>query len=94
MSPLVLGEVACGTPPERAQTLADLRRLATPRQATLEELLRFLERHELYGQGCGLIDISLLSSALISPEAVLWTLDKRLHQLASRFEVAWHPGLL
>ena len=49
----------------------------------------FVESHKLYGLGCGLVDMSLLASTLITPNAQIWTLDKRLLQLAIRFNVAY-----
>lgn len=45
------------------------------------------------GLGCGLVDMSLLASTLITPGAELWTLDKRLAELAGRFGVAHRPTL-
>lgn len=90
MHPHVLLELACGTPPApRARTLADLGRLRPARQATPAELLDFIERDALYGQGCGLVDISLLAAARLTPGARLWTLDRRLAALAARLGVAW-----
>ena len=47
-----------------------------------------MERERLYGLGCGLVDITLLASTLITPGARLWTLDKRLAGLAQRFGIA------
>lgn len=89
MHPNVLLELACGTPPApRARTLAHLKRLRPARQATPAELLDFIEREALYGQGCGLVDISLLAAARLTPGARLWTLDRRLAALASRLSVA------
>lgn len=85
--PMVLGELACGTPPQRERTLGDLALLAQARQATLAEVLALVERERLYGVGCGLIDLSLLASTRITPGATLWTLDKRLSDLAQRFGV-------
>ncbi len=92
MHPLIIGELACGTPPNRAQTLSDLHNLQSTQQATLPETLGFIERECLFGLGCGLIDLLLLTSALITPNTQLWTLDKRLHQLAQRFGVAYSPA--
>lgn len=91
--PLVLGELACGTPPSRAQTLANLQRLQPTQQASLREVLSFVERERLFGLGCGLVDITLLASALMTPGVALWTLDKRLAALAERFEIAHLPTL-
>jgi hypothetical protein len=39
--------------------------------------------------GCGLVDLLLLSSTLITAGALLWTADKRLVNLAQRFSVAY-----
>jgi predicted nucleic acid-binding protein len=93
MHPMVLGELACGTPPSRAQTLTDLGRLQPAQQASLREVMAFIEREGLFGLGCGLIDITLLASTLLTPGAELWTLDKRLCALADRFAVMFVPAL-
>ena len=87
MHPLVLGEIACGTPPNRKQTLADLDSLQQVRQASVREVMDFIEREQLAGLGCGLVDLLLLASTLMSPGSRLWTLDKRLGALAERFGV-------
>ncbi|MDY0744401.1 VapC toxin family PIN domain ribonuclease [Paucibacter sp. R3-3] len=89
--PMVIVELACGTPPApRAQTLGDIGLLRAARQATLGEVQEFVERERLYGLGCGLVDVALLASTLMTPGAKLWTLDKRLAGLAQGFGVA-HP---
>ena len=90
--PLIVGEIACGTPPDRANTLTNLRALQPVRQATLDEALLLLERESLFGAGCGVVDILLLTSALITPGAALWTLDKRLHALAQGLGVAYRAS--
>ena len=87
--PMVIGEIACGTPPApRAQTLGDLALLPMTQHASMHETLEFIERESVYGMGCGLVDLVLLTSTLITPGAKLWTLDKRLAVLAERFGVA------
>ncbi len=91
LHPMVLGELACGTPPSRTQTLADLGRLQPTLQAGLSEVMMFIERERLFGLGYGLVDLSLLASTLMTPGARLWTLDKRLAALAERFGVAHSP---
>jgi hypothetical protein len=63
------------------------------KHASLSEVMAFIEREKLYGLGCGLVDIALLASTLITPGAELWTLDKRLANLAERFGVA-HRAML
>ena len=85
--PLVIGEIACGTPPDRTQTLSDLQGLQQAQQASIREILDFIDHERLFGLGCGLVDLLLLASTLMSPGVELWTLDKRLSALAERFSV-------
>ena len=88
--PLVLTELACGTPPApRAHTLGYLQQLRSAAVATTEEALALIERHQLQESGCGAIDMLLLGSVLLTPNASLWTLDKSLGALAVRLGVDW-----
>lgn len=90
--PMIVGELACGTPPApRAQTLGDIGLLLPANQANMSEVIALIEREKLYGFGCGLVDITLLASTLITPGAQLWTLDKRLAKLSERFGIAYQP---
>jgi predicted nucleic acid-binding protein len=92
--PLVIGEIACGTPPEpRQQTLADLALLKRANEATLPEVKSFIEREKLFGLGCGIVDMVLLASTLLTPSAKLWTGDKRLAVLAERFNVRFEANV-
>ena len=90
MHPMVLAEIACGTPPApRERTLGDMALLRPAHEASMSELMAFIEREKLYGLGCGLVDLALLASACITPDAKLWTLDKRLAGLANRMGVEY-----
>ncbi|NOV22373.1 type II toxin-antitoxin system VapC family toxin [Cupriavidus necator] len=92
--PMVVAELACGTPPApRDRTLGDIGLLQTARQASLAEVIALIEHEKLYALGCGLVDVSLLASTLITPGARLWTLDQRLNALSARFGVAHQPRL-
>ena len=92
--PLVVGELACGTPPApRLRTLGDLALLLPANQATPGEVRDFIEREALFGLGCGLIDLTLLASTLITQGAQLWTLDKRLASLSARYGVCFVPPM-
>jgi predicted nucleic acid-binding protein len=92
--PMVLAELACGTPPApRVRTLSDIELLQQTQQAGLREVMDFIEREKLYGLGCGLVDMVLLASTLITPSAELWTLDKRLGALTERFGVSYQAIL-
>jgi predicted nucleic acid-binding protein len=91
--PMVATEIACGTLPEpRARTLTDIATLPQTRQASLNEVRELIEREQLFGLGCGLVDLALLASTLLTPGAQLWTQDKRLMQLAKRFAIAYQPA--
>lgn len=89
--PLILGELACGTPPNRLQTLGDLGSLQQVQQASVREVIDFIERERLFGLGCGLIDLQLLASTLLTQGVALWSMDKRLCTLAERFGVMHQP---
>lgn len=89
--PLVVAELACGTPPSRTSTLSALAALQQPQQASLSEVMTFIEREKLYGEGCGIVDMILLASTLITPGSKLWALDKRLSSLSERFGVMYLP---
>jgi predicted nucleic acid-binding protein len=92
--PMVILEIACGTPPApRIQTLDNIALLQPCNQASLGEVTEFIERERLYGLGCGLVDMVLLASTLITPGTELWTFDKRLADLADHFGVAHRPLL-
>ncbi|MEB2318095.1 MAG: VapC toxin family PIN domain ribonuclease [Pseudomonadota bacterium] len=90
--PLIIGEIACGTPPQRNRTLSSLNALQPSRQASVPEVMDFVDRERLFGLGCGLVDLMLLASTLMTPGAELWTLDRRLRALADRFGVMYRPG--
>ena len=91
--PMVVAELACGTLPSRTGTLSSLAALQQSQQASLSEVMDFIEREKLYGQGCGIVDMILLASTLITPGAELWTLDKRLSSLSEKFGVMYYPRI-
>ncbi|MDR6982549.1 putative nucleic acid-binding protein [Rheinheimera pacifica] len=86
--PLIVLELACGTPPApRQRTLAALRLLRQAEQPAIQEVADFIEREQLYNQGCGSVDMILLCATLLTPGTTLWTHDKSLQQLARRFGI-------
>ncbi len=88
--PLIVLELACGTPPApRERTIADLQKLQQAVVATTDETLALIERERFHDSGCGAIDMALLASALLTPDALLWTLDKNLGALSMRMGVAF-----
>ena len=88
--PLVVLELACGTPPApRARTLGDLGQLRQAVTATNDEVLALIEKEQLHDSGCGAVDMALLASVLLTPDSLLWTIDKNLNALAVRMGIAF-----
>lgn len=94
MHPLIVGEIACGTPPDRKHTLINLDRLQPTQCASIREAMNFIEREQLFGLGCGLIGLLLLVSTILTPGVKLWTFDKRLQALTKRFGVMYQEQAL
>jgi len=92
--PLIVLELACGTPPTpRERTLGDLRTLQQAVVATTDEILALIEKEQLHDSGCGAVDMALLASVLLTPDTLLWTMDKNLDTLATRLRLAFvAPG--
>jgi predicted nucleic acid-binding protein len=53
-----------------------------------DEMLRYIEDHELHGKGVGYVDVHLVASAAIGGTK-LWTRDRRLHAMAVRLGHAY-----
>ena len=92
--PLIVLELACGTPPSpRERTLGDLKKLQMAVVATTDEILALIEKTQSHDSGCGAVDMALLASVLLTPDTLLWTIDKNLDTLATRLGVAFTaPG--
>ena len=88
--PLIIGELACGNLKNQSEILALLQTLPTVMQAEHEDVMHFIEIHRLMGKGLGYIDVHLLASALLT-EVPLWTLDKKLNQVATGLGIARIP---
>jgi hypothetical protein len=86
--PFIVGELACGNLEKRTEILGLLQALPIAVSAGHDEVLRFIEDNRLMAKGLGFIDMHLLASALLS-ELRLWTLDKRLQQVALKLGLAF-----
>lgn len=82
--PFVIAELALGRLRQRELIIDSLRALPRAETATHDELLHFIERHELAGIGIGLVDAHLLASVALVPEATFWTRDRRLRVVAEK----------
>lgn len=87
MHPFVSGELACGNLKNRLVVLSDLQTLQEAKLASNPEVLQLVESRKLWGRGLGWIDAHLLASAMLS-NCRLWTLDKRLKQVATGMGVS------
>ncbi len=90
--PSVIGEVAKGSLQSRLQVLKELDRLPMAFVGSDEEVRRFVETYKLFGRGVGYVDAHLLAAVQLTPETVLWTRDKRLHELASELGLAFQES--
>ena len=91
--PYIVGELACGTPPARKAIIGMLSELESAPVAAQNELLAMMDARQLYGRGCGYVDMSLLASALLSDKIFIWTLDKRFELLVTESNLAYRPKL-
>ncbi len=86
--PFVLGEIALGEIPARADVLRRLGQLPASRVAQHREVLDLIERVPLWGRGIGWVDAHLLASALLE-RIPLWTADQPLRRVAQALAIAW-----
>jgi len=80
--PFVIGELACGNIHNRSRILNLLGDLPSSRLADDREVLYFIEHNNLMGKGIGYIDAHLLASVSLSAPARLWTIDRKLNDIA------------
>ncbi len=86
--PFIVGELACGNLRNRSEILSLLKALPMAVHAEHEEVIQFIEIHRLMGKGLGYIDMHLLASAILT-KVSLWTLDKKLNEVASKMGIAY-----
>ena len=73
----------------RERTLGDLKKLQQAVVATTDETIALIETEQFHDSGGGAVDMALLASALLTPDTLLWTKDKKLDVLAKRLGVAF-----
>lgn len=89
---MVIGELACGNLANRQRQLSDWHTLPRLREASTEDVLNFIEAHQLMGRGIGLVDAHLLYSVVNYDGAQLWTRDGSLKNLAEQLCVGYSEG--
>ena len=86
--PFVMGELALGGLRDRDGVFRALRRLPQAAVAKDDEVLDLIEREALFGRGIGYVDAHLLAAARLTPDAKLWTYDRRLQAAAAELGLA------
>jgi predicted nucleic acid-binding protein len=81
MHPAVLGELACGSIPNRHELFALWLSLPRVADVSFEEAIALVESRRLWGRGLGWTDVHLLAATLVS-RTMLWTRDRLLRQVA------------
>ena len=90
--PFVVGEIAMGNPRNRAEILEDLDGFPMAIAATDEEARHLIETQKMFGKGISYIDAHLLASVRLTLGTVLWTRDKRLHEVALALSLAFQEA--
>jgi predicted nucleic acid-binding protein len=85
--PFILGELALGRLKKRTEILGLLAEMPRAELASHDEVLEFVDRHDLAGKGVGWVDVHLLVSAALG-RVCLWTLDRRLASAAEDLELS------
>ncbi len=86
--PFIVGELACGNLHNRPLILTLLKTLPMTPLVNPEEVLAFIENHNLMGKGLGYIDVHLLASAALAG-LPLWTIDKKLERVAQSLRLKY-----
>ncbi len=86
--PFVIGVLACGNIRSRSQILKLLGDLPASRVADDKEVLFFIKYNNLTRRGIGYVDAHLLASVSLSSPAHLWTVDRRLEDVAAQLGLA------
>ena len=85
----VTGELALGNLRNRGDLLRLLGQLPQALLASPDELIDFIQQHELAGLGIGYVDTQLLASAMLTGATALWTGDRKLAVAAGRLGVGY-----
>jgi len=87
--PMVVGELAVGVLSQRRLVLDSLNELPELTAATHDEVMFFVDERQLFGRGLSLVDAHLLASVTLTPQARLWTRDKKLEAFAKQLGLAF-----
>ncbi|MHA6719065.1 type II toxin-antitoxin system VapC family toxin [Sphingomonas sp. RS6] len=84
----VIGELALGSLRQREEIIGALQDLPKAIVADDAEVLALIAHQSLHGRGIGYVDAHLLASVRLTPDALLWTRDRRLKDTADHLGIA------
>ena len=84
----VVGEIALGSLRQRHIILEYLDDLPRLDMASDQEVRYLIEQEKLFSKGIGYIDAQLIASARLKPDTLIWTRDKRFHDVAGQLGLA------
>ena len=84
----VIGELACGNLKNRKEIISLLQSLPHSPTVDHQELLYFIDKHQLMGRGVGFVDVHLLASAQLS-KLPIWTADNKLRAASRELELKY-----
>ena len=87
--PYVIGELLLSGVNRRPDAIAELRQLPLSPTPRVEETEALIIGESLDGQGVGYVDTVILTAVRLRPGTRLWTLDRKLHAVASGMSIAF-----
>ena len=85
--PWVIGELALDNLTHRGEFMRLLHGLSQAVVASDQEVLSFIAQEALAGAGIGYVDAQLLAATRLTPDARLWTAERRMSGVAARLGV-------
>jgi len=89
--PWVIGELALGNLSRRQEVIGLLYGLPQAAVAGEGEVLSLIDREALHGIGIGYVDAQLLAATRLTPDARLWTSDRRLSAVTRQLDLGFEP---
>jgi predicted nucleic acid-binding protein len=90
--PWVTGELALGNLSSRGEVIGLIQGLPQAVLATDDEVMSLIDQESLYGAGIGYVDAQLIAATRLTPDAALWTRDKRLSEVTARLGLGFQPA--
>lgn len=89
MHSMILGELSCHNLADRAQRIDDWRALPMIGSLTDDRVMSLIETESMSGAGIGFVDAHLIGAVKTAGNVQIWTRDNRLHNVASRLDIAF-----